>query len=191
MNRSAMSQSAVTFFFIFSLLLSGPAPAEDESKPKPATLEELKAAIARVVEENEVPAVGVAMVDETGPVWVGAIGKASLENSIDADEDSMFRIGSTSKMFVALSVLKLVEGAFRLVEEPALTALNMRLRDDYVRDCTKGVGRWNTIIQKSGIDFELRLPNVAFHRAIGEFAGIEATPDGELLDAAACCSASI
>jgi len=104
-----MRQSAATFWLIFSLFLSGPAPADDDSDPKPATLEELKAAIARVVEENEVPAVGIAMVDETGPVWVGAMGKANLENDIDADENSMFRIGSTSKMFVALSVLKLVE----------------------------------------------------------------------------------
>ena len=104
-----MRKSAVTFWFIFSLLLPGPAAADDESDPKPATLEELKAAIATVVEKNEVPAVGIAMVDETGPVWVGAIGKANLENDIDADENSIFRIGSTSKMFVALSVLKLVE----------------------------------------------------------------------------------
>ncbi|MGB5626240.1 MAG: serine hydrolase, partial [Woeseiaceae bacterium] len=104
-----MRQSAATFWLIFCLFVSGPAPADDDSDPKPATLEELKAAIARVVAENEVPAVGIAMVDETGPVWVGAMGKANLENDIDADENSMFRIGSTSKMFVALSVLKLVE----------------------------------------------------------------------------------
>ena len=32
---------------------------------------------------------------------------ANLENDVDADEYSMFRIGSTSKMFVSLAVLKL------------------------------------------------------------------------------------
>jgi CubicO group peptidase (beta-lactamase class C family) len=86
-----------------------PALADEEAEKKPETLEELKAAVAAVVEENDVPAVGIAMVDETGPVWVGAIGKANLEIDIDANEHSMFRIGSTSKMFVALAVLKLVE----------------------------------------------------------------------------------
>jgi benzoyl-CoA 2,3-dioxygenase component B len=82
-------------------------------------------------------------------------------------------------------VLKLVDGQIRLVEEPALTALNMRLRDDYSIDCTKGVERWNKIIARSGVDFHLQLPHVAFHRAIGEFQGVHATPMGELIEAAA------
>ena len=38
--------------------------------------------------------------------------------------------------------------------------------------------RWNKIIEKAGIEFELTLPYVAFHRQIGEFKDIEATPDG-------------
>jgi len=81
-------------------------------------------------------------------------------------------------------VLKLVNGEIRRVDEPALTALNMRLRDDYTNDCNKGVARWNKIIAASGIKFELVLPHVAFHRHIGEFREVEATPTGELLDAA-------
>ena len=31
-------------------------------------------------------------------------------------------------------------------EEPALTALNERLRDDYIADCQRGVDRWNKVI---------------------------------------------
>lgn len=90
------------------LLLSGQLWADEEHEP-PATLDALRAAIVEVMEEHEVPAVGIAMVDESGPVWVGALGKANLEENIVADENSMFRIGSTSKMFVALSILQLVE----------------------------------------------------------------------------------
>ena len=33
---------------------------------------------------------------------------------------------------------------------PALTSINMRLRDDYTRDAAGGVGRWNKIIEKAG-----------------------------------------
>jgi benzoyl-CoA 2,3-dioxygenase component B len=82
-------------------------------------------------------------------------------------------------------VLKLVDGEIRRVDEPALTALNMRLRDDYSADCAKGIERWNKIIARNGVDFRLELPHVAFHRAIGEFHGAHATPAGELIDAAA------
>ena len=78
-------------------------------------------------------------------------------------------------------VLKLVDGQIRSVDEPALTAINMRLRDDYSKDCQGGVNRWNTIIQKAGIKFELTLPSVAFNRHIGEFKDIHASPDGKLL----------
>ncbi len=78
-------------------------------------------------------------------------------------------------------VLKLVDGQIRMVEEPALTALNMRLRDDYVKDCQGGVNRWNKIIEKAGITFQLSLPSVAFNRHIGEFRDINASPDGKLL----------
>jgi len=59
-------------------------------------------------------------------------------------------------------VLKPVDGTFTLVDEPALTALNMRLRDDYTRETDSGVRRWNRQINKNGIDFELRLPKRKF-----------------------------
>ena len=82
-------------------------------------------------------------------------------------------------------MLKLVNGEIKLVDEPALTALNMRLRDDYTRDCGKGVERFNKIIERVGIDFRLALPHVAFHRHIGEFRDVHATPAGVLIDDAA------
>jgi len=92
-----------------SFLLCGAELRADEELDPPATLEELRERIVGVMEDREIPAVGIAMVDENGPVWVGALGKSNLEDDTDANADSLFRIGSTSKMFVALSVLKLVE----------------------------------------------------------------------------------
>jgi benzoyl-CoA 2,3-epoxidase subunit B len=67
-------------------------------------------------------------------------------------------------------------------DEQALTALNERLRDDYLADCQRGVDRWNRVIRDHGIDVELRLPHRGFHRAIGMFAGAHLTPDGRVLD---------
>ncbi|MEC9341204.1 MAG: benzoyl-CoA 2,3-epoxidase subunit BoxB, partial [Pseudomonadota bacterium] len=73
---------------------------------------------------------------------------------------------------------------FATRDAPALTALNERLRDDYVTDCQRGIDRWNKVIARQGIDFELKLPHRAFHRAIGAFADSHAAPDGQRLDAA-------
>jgi len=80
-------------------------------------------------------------------------------------------------------IVRLVDGAIAEAPVPALSALNMRLRDDYVADCQGGVNRWNKAIEKAGIQFQLKLPHVAFNRRIGEFAGIEADPEGRLIDA--------
>jgi benzoyl-CoA 2,3-epoxidase subunit B len=71
-------------------------------------------------------------------------------------------------------------------EVPALTAINMRLRDDYTRDAAGGVGRWNKIIEKSGIPFEMKLPHEAFNRKIGVFAHKPFDPEGRVISQAAC-----
>jgi benzoyl-CoA 2,3-dioxygenase component B len=78
-------------------------------------------------------------------------------------------------------VLRLIDGKIANEDVPALSGLNMRLRDDYVADCMIGVGRWNQVIQKNGIKFEIKLPHVAFHRHIGEFSKIKADVAGKIL----------
>jgi benzoyl-CoA 2,3-dioxygenase component B len=82
-------------------------------------------------------------------------------------------------------VLRAANGAIVEEQAPALSALNMRLRDDYVVDCAAGVGRWNKVIEKAGFDFRIKLPHVAFNRQIGEFRGMHVDPDGKLRDAPA------
>jgi benzoyl-CoA 2,3-dioxygenase component B len=81
-------------------------------------------------------------------------------------------------------VLRLVNSEIKLVDEPALTALNMRLRDDYTADCENGIQRWNKIIESFEIAFRLKLPHVAFHRHIGEFRDVHGTPEGVLISPA-------
>jgi benzoyl-CoA 2,3-dioxygenase component B len=78
-------------------------------------------------------------------------------------------------------VLRLVDGAIVQQDVPALSALNMRLRDDFVGDTRGGVRRWNAVIEKAGYAYRLALPHVAFNRRIGEFAQAKADPMGELV----------
>lgn len=73
-------------------------------------------------------------------------------------------------------------------DAPALTAINMRLRDDYTKDASGGIGRWNKAIAKTGIEFELKLPHEGFHRQIGVFAEKSIAPDGSIMDAQAYAS---
>jgi benzoyl-CoA 2,3-dioxygenase component B len=68
-------------------------------------------------------------------------------------------------------------------EQPALLAINERLRDDYIVDCQRGLNRWNKEIEKHGVDMVLTLPHRAFHRRIGVFADVHVSPDGRRVTA--------
>jgi benzoyl-CoA 2,3-dioxygenase component B len=81
-------------------------------------------------------------------------------------------------------VLQFADGEIKLVDAPALTAINMRLRDDYTHDAAGGVARWNKIIESAGIKFTLKLPHQGFNRRIGVFAGKTVDPDGNLVSGA-------
>lgn len=76
---------------------------------------------------------------------------------------------------------KFEDGVIKSEDVPALTAINMRLRDDYSNDAAGGVKRWNHIIAKLNVDFELTIPHSGFHRKIGVFDNAPITPDGKVV----------
>ncbi|WP_187972176.1 benzoyl-CoA 2,3-epoxidase subunit BoxB [Aquibium microcysteis] len=80
-------------------------------------------------------------------------------------------------------VVQLVDGKVVTVDVPALSAINMRLRDDYITDAAGGLKRWNAAIAKMGVPFELTLPHPGFHRNIGVFSSVRMTPAGDLVSA--------
>src|SRR5260370_490026 len=81
-------------------------------------------------------------------------------------------------------MLQVIDGRLATSEAPALNALNEKLRDDYIKDSVAGVGRWNRIIRKTGIPFELTVPHKAFNRKIGPLAGLKFAPDGRIVSEA-------
>jgi benzoyl-CoA 2,3-dioxygenase component B len=81
----------------------------------------------------------------------------------------------------AYTVGDVAEGKVVDREVPALSALNERLRDDYIAEVQAGVDRWNRHIERAGLPFRLHLPHKGFNRAIGTFAGRHVTPAGEVV----------
>ena len=67
-------------------------------------------------------------------------------------------------------------------EVTQLAALNETLREDYTEDCQKGLDRWNRTIAEAGVDVELSLPHLGFHRNVGTFRDRHVSPDGRLVD---------
>jgi CubicO group peptidase (beta-lactamase class C family) len=85
------------------------AQAPKDELPHPKTLEELKKVMGEVVEKTHVPGAGVALVSHGEVLWCGGIGKADIAAGRDITCDTEFRVGSVSKSFVALALLKLEE----------------------------------------------------------------------------------
>jgi benzoyl-CoA 2,3-dioxygenase component B len=78
-------------------------------------------------------------------------------------------------------VLRPRDGVIVNEDVAALSALNMRLRDDYVADAAAGLNRWNRVFTQTGIDFRITLPHVAFNRRIGEFAAVHTDTEGRVM----------
>ena len=74
------------------------------------------------------------------------------------------------------------DGSIVVEDQPALLAVNERLRDDYILDSQRGVERWNRTIQQHGIDYRFVLPHRGFNRRGGAFAGLKVSPGGDIID---------
>lgn len=95
-----------------NLLESAPAAvaqAERTREARRADLASLQAELEAIRRETGVPALGVALVDAGGPVWVAGLGQARRQPQQAADADTLFRVGSISKLVLSMAVLRLVE----------------------------------------------------------------------------------
>ncbi|MBO2450768.1 benzoyl-CoA 2,3-epoxidase subunit BoxB [Actinomadura barringtoniae] len=83
------------------------------------------------------------------------------------------------------TVTSVRDGAFVTDEVPALSALNLDLRDQYVADCNTGVKRWNKVLEAAGLAHRLYLPHEGFNRKVGVYSGHHVDPHGAIIDEAA------
>src|SRR6187551_94745 len=70
---------------------------------------ELTARLGRILKDNGVPGMAAVIADRDGIVWTAGIGLADVAARTPATPDTLFRVASISKTFVALAVLKLTE----------------------------------------------------------------------------------
>ena len=82
------------------------------------TAEILLEPIRVILSETNTPGVGLALVNREGVDWAGGVGQSEIKTDRPATADTLFRIGSISKILVALSVLKLQEQGRLSLERP-------------------------------------------------------------------------
>jgi len=60
----------------------------------------------------------VAIVHRNGPEWIAGLGKADVASDRNTTSETLFRIGSTSKAFASLSILKLANEGKLSLKDP-------------------------------------------------------------------------
>lgn len=83
----------------------------------PQTIAELQAEIEKILRETGTPGAAVALVSRDGSEWAAGLGLADVDSKRPATAQTLFRLGSVSKEFVALAALKLQEeGKLKLTD---------------------------------------------------------------------------
>ncbi len=110
MRRVALSASIFLLAAVAMLLIPAHVAAQQKDElPRPKTLQELQQAMKDVLDREHVPGAGVALVANGQLLWCRGIGKADVAANREMTCDTEFRVGSISKTFVALALLKLQE----------------------------------------------------------------------------------
>ena len=107
------------FLLICSLATACFAQSKKEETPKPAqSIPELQQQLEKILKDTHTPGMSIAIVHRDGPEWIAGLGKADVAADRATTPDTLFRIGSTSKAFAALSILKLANEGKLSLEDP-------------------------------------------------------------------------
>src|ERR1700730_15541849 len=84
---------------------SATAPRKDYAD----VVETLRPFIHQQMTEKELPALSIAIIDDQQIVWAESFGMADPKSKIPASADTVYRIGSVSKLFTDSAIMQLVE----------------------------------------------------------------------------------
>lgn len=74
------------------------------------SFQKVQDSILSIIEKEDIPGVSIAIINKKDSLyWAGGFGMADIEENIPMTENSLMFIASTSKNFIALSIMKLVE----------------------------------------------------------------------------------
>jgi CubicO group peptidase (beta-lactamase class C family) len=99
---------AAVFVWAAIAIAAGAIPAAQRADaPTPQTIDELRAAVARVLQEANIPGAGISLVRADGVEWEGGIGLADRDRGTRVTPDTHFRVGSISKTFIAIAIVQM------------------------------------------------------------------------------------
>ena len=110
--RSLMACAALAFTFFFACsraLADDGGPNVPARKDYASIVETLKPFIQREMAEKGLPGLSIAIIDDQRIVWAQGFGMADPKLGSAATAETVYRIGSVSKLFTDIAIMQLVE----------------------------------------------------------------------------------
>ncbi len=113
---------------LIAVLLLWPRVAVGQSDEATLAMREdvvkhLTDAIEYEVESKQLPAFSMAIVEGDQTIWSDGFGFQDANKKIPATAETIYRVGSVSKLLTDISIMKLVEAGELNLDEPATTYL--------------------------------------------------------------------
>ena len=114
-------------FLVLLVLLSSPMAFAQQ-----LSLQELLDSLQVIITKEKIPGISLALVHKDSIIFAGGVGYANLEKQEPVNADHLFRIGSVSKTFTSLAIMRLIEqGKFSLNSKLRDIALEINFRNDW------------------------------------------------------------
>jgi serine beta-lactamase-like protein LACTB len=84
-------------------------PTVPPAEPYKAAVVELEKLIKHEVDDKKLPALSIALVDDQRVVWAAGFGFQDRAGKVPATAETVYRVGSVSKLFTDVAVMRLVE----------------------------------------------------------------------------------
>src|SRR5437660_11410906 len=114
MRMVIRSQRFLAYAAIITLLLGPVAYAEDQGniptrKDYASVATSLESMIRQEMEDKQLPAFSIALVDGNQIVWAQGFGYQDPDKKIPATAHTVYRVGSVSKLFTDIGIMQMVE----------------------------------------------------------------------------------
>ncbi|MPZ19419.1 MAG: serine hydrolase [Luteitalea sp.] len=100
-----------------------PVPQAESAARYAAAIARIERLITHEMQDKGLPAVSIALVDDQDIVWAKGFGYSDPDRKTSATEDTVYRVGSVSKLFTDIAVMQLVERGQGDLDEPVTTYL--------------------------------------------------------------------
>ena len=119
--RTMLKTGATIILLLFVLAGCAAMPPKPETMARndyTYTREYISWLVRKEMKKNDVTGLSVALVDDQRVVWAEGFGFADLANQRPATPETIYRVGSISKLFTATAAMQLVEQGKLDIDQP-------------------------------------------------------------------------